>query len=323
MQFQADSLEEEFICDNTEKNEPSDEELRLLEIESEEEISLEVILASEPGNDIVSKYLNEIGKIHLLTREEETELAKKIEKGDRESFEKFVNSNLRLVVRWAKRYSDNYHLKLLDCIQEGNIGLMKGVKKFDWQRGFKFSTFGSWWIKQAIQRAIKDSDRTIRLPAHISDMLSKLRRTRKELTISFGYVPSTLEIARHMHVTEDLVVELLGKMSDTKSLQDKLSDDKDTNEFVDILEDRNSCCPEKMAEQGQMAEKLNQAFGNLSERERQVFLMLNVKHLTRKSIAEKLGIRPGKVDEINMVAWEKLKTSKELSPYKEKQRRSN
>ncbi|MDD5464491.1 MAG: sigma-70 family RNA polymerase sigma factor [Candidatus Moranbacteria bacterium] len=321
MQFQIGELEEDLFDENQnqEEIEPSEEELKALEDEdeneNEEDVPLEVAFAEESGNDIIRKYLNEIGKQHLLTREQEVELAQKIKNGDRESFEKFVSSNLRLVVKWAKRYSKNYHLKLLDCIQEGNLGLMKGVERYDWRRGFKFSTYGSWWIRQAIQRAIKDSDRTIRLPVHMSELLSKLQRTRRELTLSLGYSPSTFEIAQHMRITEELVVRLFRKMQDTKSLQDQLSDDKDAAEFGEILEDKNSCCPEKTAELGQIAEKLKQAIGKLSQQEQQVFLLTNIENLSNKSIAEKLGIRPGKVEEIRRVAMKKLRASSELKPY--------
>jgi RNA polymerase primary sigma factor len=315
MQFQMDDPEEEFIIDNKEDYEPSNEELKALEDESEKEISFDAFIMMETGNDIIRKYLNEIGKWSILTREEEVELSQKIEKGDREAFEKFVNSNLRLVVRWAKRYSENNHLKLLDCIQEGNIGLMKGVEKFSWQRGFKFSTYGSWWIRQAIRRAIDDNDRTIHLPVHMSDLLLKLKRTRGELMLLLGYNPSTFEIAQHMQITEELVIKLFSGMHNPKSLQDKLSGDKDAAELGDILEDKNICCPEKNAEHGQMTEKLRQAINDLSEKERQVFLLTNIECLSSKAIADRLGIRPGKVDEIRRIAMKKLRVSRELSSY--------
>jgi len=321
MEFQETELDE-LIDNNQDEDEPSDKELKLLECENEKEVELETIIASESGDNIIRKYLNDIGWWPILSREEEIELAKKVEQGDRAAFEKFVNSNLRLVVKWAKRYSENYHLKFLDCIQEGNIGLMKGVERFNWRKGFKFSTYGSWWIKQSIQRAITDNDRTIRLPVHVNDLLSKLKKTRRELTISLGYSPSTFEIAHHMLIAEELVVKLFRKMQDTKSLHDPLSDDEGTAaEFGNILEDKSSCCPEKATQHMQIAEKLKHVIGKLSQREQKVFLLKNMEHLSNKDIADKLDMRPGKVEEVIRIAVKKLRSSMELSPYRENKRR--
>ncbi|NTW26788.1 MAG: sigma-70 family RNA polymerase sigma factor [Candidatus Moranbacteria bacterium] len=312
MNFQIDELEIELLLDVVGKSEdgPSDEELE--SIEGENEFLTEVILTEESGSDIARKYLNEIGAWPILTREEEIDLAQKIENGDRDAFEKFVNSNLKLVVKWAKRYCENYHLKFLDCVQEGNFGLMKGVEKFDWRRGFKFSTYGSWWIKQAIQRAIKDNDRTIRLPVHISEMLSKIWKARRELVLSLGCNPSTLQIAEHMGVPEQLVVKLFRKMCDTKSLQDQLSSDDDGTELGDLLEDKNGCCPEETAQIVQLGDKLRQSIDSLPEEQRQVVIFKCIENLPNTIIAERLGVKPGKVNEVWIRARKKLIVSKDL-----------
>lgn len=299
---------------DVEKNEPSEEELVALEIEVGKELSDNIF--DVETDDIVRKYLKEIGRSCFLTRESEVELAKKIEKGDQDAFELFVVSNLQLVVSIAKRYSTACHLKFLDCVQEGNRGLLVAVRKFNWQKGFKFSTYATWWIRQSIRGAINDGDRTIRLPDHVKESHSRLLRVIAELLARFGYYPSVPEIARHMGVSEEKVITLFDGLHDTKSLQDLLSNNGDDTEFGELIEDEYTQSPEKIVELRKMAKKLQQAINDLPTIEREIFLLSNVEHLSYGEIAEKVDVDEREIQRIIDSAIKKLSISQELAPYK-------
>ncbi|MFA5993322.1 MAG: sigma-70 family RNA polymerase sigma factor [Parcubacteria group bacterium] len=294
--------------------EPSEDELVALEIEVEKELSDNIF--DVETDDIVRKYLKEIGRSCFLTREDEVELAKKIEKGDRDAFALFVVSNLRLVVSIAKRYSTTCHLKFLDCVQEGNGGLLVAVRKFNWRKGYKFSTYATWWIRQSIRNAIDDRDRTIRLPAHMKESITQLVKAIAKWLVRWGYYPSTFEIARHMGVSEEEVTMLFDGLHDTKSLQDLLSNDGDDTEFGELIEDRRIQSPEKAVELRRMTKKLQQAIGDLPTIERQVFLLSNMEQLPYDEIAEQMDVDEREIKKISDSAIKKLSISQELAPYK-------
>jgi RNA polymerase primary sigma factor len=294
--------------------EPSEDELVALEIEVEKELSDNIF--DVETDDIVRKYLKEIGRSCFLTREDEVELAKKIEKGDQDAFALFVVSNLRLVVSIAKRYSTTCHLKFLDCVQEGNGGLLVAVRKFNWRKGYKFSTYATWWIRQSIRNAIDDRDRTIRLPAHMKESITQLVKAIAKWLVRWGYYPSTFEIARHMGVSEEEVIMLFDGLHDTKSLQDLLSNDGDDTEFGELIEDRRIQSPEKAVELRRMTKKLQQAIGDLPTIERQVFLLSNMEQLPYDEIAEQMDVDEREIKKISDSAIKKLSISQELAPYK-------
>jgi RNA polymerase primary sigma factor len=266
------------------------------------------------GEDNDRKYLDEISRLPLLTREEEISLAKEIENGDEAAFERFVKSNLRLVVTLAKHYPKNRHLKFLDYVQEGNDGLITAVKKYDWRKG-KFSTYGIWWIRKSIELAIKNSERTIRSPVHIAELLSQIRRATKELTDSLGRNPLTSEIAEYVGIEEEDVIMLLEGSRDTKSIQDPLSNESDSAEFGELLGDKNADCPEKITESKKIAENLQKAIDNLPEEEKRVFLLSAVEHLSTNRISKKLGVSFGMIEKIQKSAIKKLRTSEELKEF--------
>ncbi|HDK26215.1 MAG TPA: sigma-70 family RNA polymerase sigma factor, partial [Candidatus Atribacteria bacterium] len=213
---------------------------------SKEKMDLEAELAKEIElDDPVKMYLKEIGKIKLLTAEEEIELAKRMKKGDREAKKRLVEANLRLVVSIAKRYVGRGML-FLDLIQEGNMGLIRAVEKFDYRKGYKFSTYATWWIRQAITRAIADQARTIRVPVHMVETINKLVRVSRQLLQELGREPTTSEIAERMEISEDKVREILKTAQEPVSLETPIGKEEDSH-LGDFIEDKESPAPPKIA----------------------------------------------------------------------------
>jgi RNA polymerase primary sigma factor len=262
----------------------------------------------------LQKFLSEIGKTPLLSRQEEIELAEKIKLGDKNAREVFINSNLRLVVFVAKRYPEG-HLKFLDHIQAGSEGLLKAINGFNPNIGFKFSTYAIWWIRQAIERSIGDNSRIIRLPIHIGRMLFKIQMAQKELELLLGHSPSNFEISRQTGIKEEKVKYLLSEVGSIKSLNDFILDEKGSKEFGEMIEDERSFCPEKNSRLVQLSEKLREAMGNLGEIEREVFSLRVSKNLSHFKISRKLGIPESDVKRAYNSALEKLSTNKELKEY--------
>jgi len=222
--------------------------------------------------DSIQMYLREIGKIPLLSADEEVELAKRIEKGDKEAERHMIKANLRLVVSIAKKYVGK-HLTLLDLIQEGNIGLFKAVKKFDYRKGYKFSTYATWWIRQAVTRALADQSRTIRIPVHMVETINRFIKKSRRLLQDLGRDPTAEEIAAEMGVDVDKVKHIMKISQDTISLQTSVGDSEDDSELSDFIEDEETINPEDEASLGLLEDYIEEAVDQLSGRERKILEM--------------------------------------------------
>ena len=234
-----------------------------------EKESMEDIIAEVNVDDAVKMYLKDIGKVPLLTGEEEIDLAKRMLDGDMYAKNKLSESNLRLVVSIAKRYVGKTSMQFLDLIQEGNIGLLKAVEKFDYTKGFRFSTYATWWIRQSITRAIADQARTIRIPVHMVETINKLNRTTRQLLQKLGRDPTTAEIAEAMGVTEDKVSEVQRIAQDPISLESSIGEEQDSK-IQDIVEDENALSPMEVTEQTLLKEQLLAVIETLTPREQKV-----------------------------------------------------
>lgn len=219
-------------------------------------------------DDSVRMYLRDIGGVPLLTTEQEIELAKRMAEGDVEARNKLNESNLRLVVSIAKRYI-NRGLPFLDLIQEGNLGLMKAVEKFDYTKGFKFSTYATWWIRQSITRAISDQSRTIRIPVHMVETIIKQKKVEQRLRQEFGREPTPAEVAKEMDCTENKVLEIQGYYNEPQSLEKPIGDEEDS-QLADFIEDHKTQSPAELAELDSLKSALNEVLSKLSAREQAV-----------------------------------------------------
>ena len=246
-----------------------DEDLLLVE---EEEVDMENLDLTIPDGvnieDPVRMYLKEIGKVPLLSADEEIELAKKMENGDEDAKQKLAEANLRLVVSIAKRYVGRGML-FLDLIQEGNLGLIKAVEKFNYRKGFKFSTYATWWIRQAITRAIADQARTIRIPVHMVETINKLIRVSRQLLQELGREPSPEEIAVEMNMPVDRVREILKISQEPVSLETPIGEEEDSH-LGDFIQDDNVPVPADAAAYTLLREQLNEVLDTLTEREQKV-----------------------------------------------------
>jgi RNA polymerase primary sigma factor len=222
----------------------------------------------EVSTDALQLFLKDIGKVDLLTAAQEVELAKRIERGDHGAKQEMVEANLRLVVSIAKKYR-NQGLPFLDLIQEGTIGLVRAAEKFDYRKGFKFSTYATWWIRQAVARALADKARTIRMPVHVVEKLNKIVRAERKLRAEFGREPSSLEIGRELDLSVD-EVEHIRRSAQTPVSLEKPVGDEDESEFGHFLTDENQELPDEAAEITLRKETLKKILGTLSSRERQV-----------------------------------------------------
>ena len=252
---------------------PDEEMLREMELESEgEEEDLENIDLSVPDGvsieDPVRMYLKEIGKVPLLSADEEVELAKRMEEGDMEAKKRLAEANLRLVVSIAKRYVGRGML-FLDLIQEGNLGLIKAVEKFDYKKGYKFSTYATWWIRQAITRAIADQARTIRIPVHMVETINKLIRVSRQLLQELGREPTPAEIAEEMSLPVERVREILKISQEPVSLETPIGEEEDSH-LGDFIQDDNVPVPADAAAFTLLKEQLVEVLGTLTEREQKV-----------------------------------------------------
>lgn len=259
-------------------------------------------------NDPVKTYLQEIGKARLLTRIEEADLAKRIKNGDEEARKKFIAANLRLVVSIAKRYT-HHNMPLLDLIQEGNIGLMKAVDKFDYTRGYKFSTYATWWIRQAITRATADQANTIRIPLHIIELSLEMERTKRAYMHKHGEEPTEKVLAETMNITEDKVLLLKTLTQYTLSLENPISDEGE-DLLGDFIEDPQAVSPIKEALHVLLKDELEKAIKQLSKREREVLIMRyglrDGRPQVLQKVAEKFKISRERVRQIEVKALEKL-----------------
>ena len=249
-----------------------DDDLEIDGLDDEEEVELDKIDLSVPEGvsieDPVRMYLKEIGKVNLLTADEETELAKRMELGDEAAKKRLAEANLRLVVSIAKRYVGRGML-FLDLIQEGNLGLIKAVEKFDYRKGYKFSTYATWWIRQAITRAIADQARTIRIPVHMVETINKLIRVSRQLLQELGREPSPEEIAEEMDMSVDRVREILKISQEPVSLETPIGEEEDSH-LGDFIQDDNVPVPADAAAFTLLKEQLVEVLGTLTDREQKV-----------------------------------------------------
>lgn len=238
-------------------------EVEEFEIDTEiEEVDVEV---NDDCSNSIKMYLREIGKIALLTADEEIELAKRIEAGDEEAKKHLVEANLRLSVSVAKRYI-GCGISFLDLIQEGNLGLMKAAEKYDYTKGFRFSTYATWWIKQTISRAIADQSKTIRIPAHIVESVNKLRKVQREMTAALGKEPTNSQLAIAMKVDEKTIVEWFSYMGDTTSLDVQVGDEEDTT-IGSLIEDTSCVNPADVVLAEDQAATLDLVLSTLPQKE--------------------------------------------------------
>ena len=237
----------------------------------DEDVDLDIELgvdAREVSTDALQLFLKDIGKVELLTAAQEVELAKRIERGDHAAKQQMVAANLRLVVSIAKRYR-NQGLPFLDLIQEGTIGLVRAAEKFDHRRGFKFSTYATWWIRQAVARGLADKGRTIRMPVHVVEKLNKIGRSERKLRAELGREPTAAEIAREIELGEDEVAAIRRSAQTPVSLEKPVGDD-DESEFGHFLTDDSEPMPDEAADITLRSEMLKKVLGTLSQRERRV-----------------------------------------------------
>lgn len=274
------------------------------------------------AGDPVKMYLKEIGKVSLLNAQEEIELAKRIEQGDLRAKSKLVEANLRLVVSIAKRYVGRGML-FLDLIQEGNLGLIRAVEKFDYTRGFKFSTYATWWIRQAITRAIADQARTIRIPVHMVETINKLSRTQRQLLQEKGREPTPEELAVAMDMPVEKVQEVLKVSQEPVSLETPIGEEEDSH-IGDFIEDREATVPLEAASFALLQEHLRGVLGTLNERERRVieyrFGLLDGHPRTLEEVGREFGVTRERIRQIESKTLAKLKhplRSQKLKDYLE------
>lgn len=241
--------------------------------DSEEEIDLSAIdiLEGVGTEDPVRMYLKEIGTVPLLTADEELELAKRKQDGDEYAKQRLIEANLRLVVSIAKRYTGR-GMSFLDLVQEGNLGLIKGVEKFDYTKGFKLSTYATWWIRQSVTRALADQARTIRVPVHMVETINKMSKMQRKLTLELGYEPSVTELANALDMTEEKVMEIMQIAREPASLETPIGEEDDSN-LGDFVADSNVLTPEGNVESVMLREHIDTLLGDLKERERQVIVL--------------------------------------------------
>ena len=262
------------------------------------------------SNDPVRMYLKEIGRIKLLTREQEIELAQGVDRNDRRCKEKLITSNLRLVVSIAKKYIGR-GMSFLDLIQEGNKGLIRAVEKYDWTKGFKFSTYATWWIRQAITRAIADQARTIRIPVHMVETINKLVRISRKLMQELGREPAPEEIAKEMEIEPVKVREILKISQKTTSLETPIGDDEDSY-LGDFIPDETQPSPYDATSMKMLKENVEEVLDSLSEREARVLKMRfglerNQRPMTLEEVGREFGVTRERIRQIEAKALRKLK----------------
>ncbi|MBI2042098.1 MAG: sigma-70 family RNA polymerase sigma factor [Candidatus Nealsonbacteria bacterium] len=310
----------EFLYDELEKRGIEVKESReFLEIDPKKKEAMK--LASEAVLDPVQIYLKEIGEVSFLTADEEKELAKRIEKGDEEAKNKLMRANLRLVVSIAKKYiGRSPHLTLLDLIQEGNIGLRRAVEKFDWRRGYKFSTYATWWIRQAITRALADQARTIRIPVHMVETISKYTQVRRRLLQDLGREPLAEEIAAEMGIEVEKVHHIQKISQETVSLETPVGEGEEDSILAEFIEDEKVISPSLEAARTLLRERLEEIFVDLAPREQKILAMRfgmedGITH-TLEEVGKEFGVTRERIRQIEAKALDRIREHGSLKKLK-------
>lgn len=272
-------------------------------------VTQEQLLEGVASTDPIREYLKEIGSIPLLTQEQEQDLAKRKSEGDAEAGKKLVEANLRLVVSIAKRYTGR-GMSFLDLVQEGNIGLMKAVEKFDYAKGYRLSTYATWWVKQSVTRALADQSRTIRLPVHMVEAVNRIRKAQRALAVKLGREPSNEEIGKEVGMSEKRVTELMQSSGDTVSLETPVGDEDGSN-LGDFVADDSNASTEEKAESVFLREEIEQMLQGLNPREREVIILrfgLESGHpLTLEEVGKRFKVTRERIRQIETAALRKLR----------------
>ena len=312
-------LDEDTLKKLEKVDEKEDSEDELLGLEDDdfakdeegEEIDLDAVdlLEGIGTEDPVRMYLKEIGTVPLLTAEEEYSLAMKKQAGDEYAKQRLIEANLRLVVSIAKRYTGR-GMSFLDLVQEGNLGLIKGVEKFDPEKGFKLSTYATWWIRQSVTRALADQARTIRVPVHMVETINKMSKMQRKLTLELGYEPSVKELAEHLDMTEEKVQEIMQIAREPASLETPIGEEDDSN-LGDFVADANVLSPEGNVESVMLREHIDSLLDDLKERERQVIVLrfgLEDGHpRTLEEVGKEFNVTRERIRQIEAKALRKLR----------------
>jgi RNA polymerase primary sigma factor len=284
------------------------------EDDEEEVVAEDTSYIDDIADDSVRLYLREIGKIPLLTSAEELALAQRVVAGEKKAKDQMAEANMRLVVSIAKRYVGR-GLDLLDLIQEGNTGLLRAVEKFDPDRGFKFSTYATWWIRQAITRAIADQARTIRIPVHMVETINKLLRTQRRLTQELNREPTNEEIAAAMEMDVDKVEHIMKIKQDISSLDASVRDDEEDSVLGDFIEDEDTKTPTESASEQLLKEQVKQILGTLTEREQKIlklrFGLEDGKSHTLEEVGQEFSVTRERIRQIEAKALAKLRKHKD------------
>jgi RNA polymerase primary sigma factor len=284
-------------------------QIEVVQAEEDDEAVAEEVEAQEVSTDALQLFLKDVGRVDLLTAAQEVELAKRIERGDHRAKQEMVEANLRLVVSIAKRYR-NQGLPFLDLIQEGTIGLVRAAEKFDYRKGFKFSTYATWWIRQAVARALADKARTIRMPVHVVEKLNKIVRSERKLRAELGREPLSVEIARDLDLTPDEVDQIRRTAQSPVSLEKPVGDEEES-EFGHFITDESVPLPEEAAEVTMRKETLEKILGQLSQRERRVLELrygLNGEHpRTLDEVGRAFNVTRERIRQIENQSLKKLR----------------
>jgi RNA polymerase primary sigma factor len=295
------------------------DELQIEVVAPEEEEAPEDLDAQEVSTDALQLFLKDVGRVDLLTAAQEVELAKRIERGDHRAKQEMVEANLRLVVSIAKRYR-NQGLPFLDLIQEGTIGLVRAAEKFDYRKGFKFSTYATWWIRQAVARALADKARTIRMPVHVVEKLNKIVRSERKLRAELGREPTAVEIARDLELTCDEVEQIRRTAQSPVSLEKPVGDEEES-EFGHFITDESVPLPEEAAEVTLRKETLERILSHLSQRERRVLELrygLNGEHpRTLDEVGRAFNVTRERIRQIENQSLKKLRALAESQKLRE------